>query len=96
MMWFRKFIEVPCTVEIVQTPESLAAHVTLEGFDVGPGDKVMVHGAPTRIGFGEHAIFNCRATVSPAGPVERSVTKILAYLELTELFEIGFSAGSAS
>ncbi|MBY0611960.1 MAG: hypothetical protein K2P80_07215 [Beijerinckiaceae bacterium] len=96
MIGSRKMVDVPCTVEIVQTPDSLAAHVTLDGFDVGPGDKVIVHNPPTSIGFGEQATFNCRATVYPAGPIGRGLTKALAYLELTELYEIGFSAGSAS
>jgi hypothetical protein len=92
----RKSFNVPCTVEIIQTPDSLAAHVTLEGFDVGPGDKVIVHNPPTRIGFGEQAMFNCQATVYPANAFGRVTTRALAYLELTELFEIGFSAGSAT
>ncbi len=96
MIGLRKRVDVPCTVEIVQTSDSLAAHVTLQGFDVGPGDKVIVHDAPTRIGFGEQATFQCRASVYPAGPFGRGMTRILSYLELTELYEIGFSAGSAS
>ena len=96
MIGSRKRVDVPCTVEIVQTPDSLAAHVTLDGFDIGPGDKVIVHDAPTSIGFGQQATFNCRATVFPAGPFGRGMTKILSYFELTELYEIGFSAGSAS
>ena len=47
----RKTQNIPCTVEIAQTPDSLKAYVVLEGMDPGPGDKVIVHGAPTRIGF---------------------------------------------
>ena len=92
MMASRKHVNVPCRVEIVQTPESLAAHVVLDGFDVGPGDRVIVHDAPTSIGFGEQATFNCRATVYPATFIGRGVTRMLSYLELTELYDIGFSA----
>ena len=86
---------VPCTVEIEQTSESLRANVVLEGYAPEPGDKVIVHGAPTRIDFGEHGVFTCRATVIHAGVVARQVTRVLSYLELTELYEIGFSAGEA-
>ena len=41
-------IEVPCTVEIEQTSESLHAHVELDGdIEIRPGDEVIVHDAPT-------------------------------------------------
>ncbi len=87
---------IPCTVEIAQTPDSLRAYVTLEGRQPGPGDKVIVHGAPTRIGFGEQGMFHCTATLIHANFLDRAATRVLSYLELTELYEIGFSAGSAS
>jgi len=96
MMGSRTIHDIPCTVEIEQTPDSLKANVCLEGHEPGPGDKVIVHGAPTRIGFGERGVFQCRATLIHAGPLTRQATRILSYLELTELYEIGFSAGSAS
>ena len=96
MMGSRTIHDIPCTVEIEQTPDSLQANVSLEGHEPGPGDKVIVHGAPTRIGFGEHGVFHCRATLVHAGPLTRQATRILSYLELTELYEIGFSAGGAS
>lgn len=96
MIGSRKTYDIPCTVEIAQTPDSLRAYVTLDGMDPGPGDKVIVHGAPTRIGFGEQGVFHCTATIIHAGPIGRMTTRFLSYLELTELYEIGFSAGSAS
>lgn len=86
---------VPCIVEIEQTFESLRANVVLEGYAPEPGDRVIVHGAPTRIDFGVRAVFPCRATVIHAGAVGRQMTRLLSYLELTELYEIGFSAGEA-
>lgn len=92
MIASRKQFDLPCTVEIVQTTDSLAAHVVLDGYDVGPGDRVVVHNPPTRIGFGEQAKFDCRATVYPATPLGRGLTRFLSYLELTELYDIGFSA----
>ena len=36
--------QVPCTVEIEHTAESLHAHVELEGVEAGPGDRVIVQG----------------------------------------------------
>ena len=47
-------VEVECLVEIEQTPESLHAHAVPEGIEIRPGDVVVVHGAPSRVGFGEH------------------------------------------
>lgn len=84
---------VPCTVEIEHTAESLHAHVAIEGIDIGPGDQVTVHGAPTRIPFGERAVVECEATVVRAGPIERLMARVEGYLELTELYEVGFSEG---
>jgi hypothetical protein len=96
MILSRRTNDIPCTVEIAQTPDSLRAYVTLEGMQPGPGDKVIVHGAPTRIGFGEQGVFQCKATLIHANILDRAATRVLSYLELTELYEIGFSAGSAS
>ena len=59
-------IEVPCTVDIEQTPESLHAHAVPEGVDIRPGDKVLVHGAPSQIGYGERVTLQCSATVIKA------------------------------
>ena len=50
--WIMRRIEVPCTVEIEQTPQSLHAHAIPEGVDIRPGDRVLVHGAPSRIEYG--------------------------------------------
>ena len=95
-MFQRARIEVPCTVEIEQTGESLHAHVVLEGADPEPGDEVIVHGAPSRIPFGESMTVECRATVLRAGPLRRLKAKLEGYLELTELFEVSFSPGRKS
>jgi hypothetical protein len=88
-------MRVPCTVEIEHTPESLHAHVDLKGVDVGPGDSVVVHGAPSHIPFGESRTFDCYATVTRAGMLGRLTARIEGYLELTELYEVGFSEGRA-
>jgi hypothetical protein len=87
--------QVPCTVEIEHTAESLHAHVELEGVEAGPGDRVILHGAPTGIPFGERRTFHCRATVTRATLLGRLRAHIEGYLELTELYEVGFSDGRA-
>jgi hypothetical protein len=92
----RRTIEVPCTVEIEQTPESLHAHVDLEGAQPEPGDEVIVHGAPSHVPFGEKMTLRCRATIVRAGPLQRLKARFEGYLELTELFEVSFSPGRKS
>lgn len=88
--------QVPCTVNIEHSAESLHAHVALEGFEAGPGDVVVVHGAPTIIPFGEQRTFHCHATVTRASALGRLRAKLEGYLELTELYEVGFSDWRAS
>jgi hypothetical protein len=89
-------VEVPCTVDIEHSPDSLHAYVDLDGIDVGPGDEVVVHGAPAYVGFGEHGVWQCRATVRRAGPLKRFWAHVEGYLELTELYEVSFSSGRVS
>lgn len=88
-------VQVPCTVDLLNTAEFVHAHVELEGIEVGPGDTVIVHDAPTAFAFGEKSVVRRMATVTRATALDRFVTKITAYLELTELYEVGFSAGRA-
>ena len=92
----RQRIEVPCTVEIEQTAESLHAHVDLDGAEAEPGDEVIVHGAPTSIPFGEKVTVRCRATIVRASPLGRLKARLEGYMELTELFEVSFSPGRKS
>ena len=59
MVWTgsRKSFDVPCTVEIEQTSETLHAHVVLDGdIAIEPGDEVRVHDAPTEVAFGERLV----------------------------------------
>jgi hypothetical protein len=89
--------DVPCTVEIEQTSETLHAHVVLDGdVDIRPGDEVRVHDAPTHVAFGERLVVRRRATVVRAGPLQRLRARLEGYLELTELYEVSFSDGRAS
>jgi hypothetical protein len=87
----RKSFEVPCTVEIEHSFDSLHANVELEGVEVGPGDQVIVHDAPTSVPVGERQIFHRRATVIRGTIFDRLWARIEGYLEITELFEVGFS-----
>lgn len=93
MTWFKKTaMDVPCTVEIENTAESLHAHVTLDaGFEVEPGDEVQVHDAPVLPPFGEKIVVRRTATVTRAGALERAWTKMIAHFELTELYEVSFT-----
>jgi hypothetical protein len=87
----RTSIEVPCTLDIAQLPETLHAHVTLEGVDVEPGDEVLVHNAPTRVAYGERIVCDRRATVVRAGWFSRFWTRLTSRFELTLLYEVSFT-----
>ena len=83
-------VEITCAVDIEQTPYSLHAHAIPQGIDIRPGDIVLLHDAPARIGFGERISRQCRATVFRAGRLARMWTALSALLELTELYDVGF------
>jgi hypothetical protein len=53
-------------------------------------DRVLVHGTPDHIAFGERISFATTATVYRAGPIERFWTQWSALFELTELYHCGF------
>jgi hypothetical protein len=93
MIFGRKSIDVTCTVDIEQTPESFYAFAVPEGIDIRPGDTVQIHGAPTEVRFGDRVSLQCRATVVRASWPERLWTRLTACFELTELYEVGFQRG---
>lgn len=94
-LW-RKSFDVACTVEIANTCETLETHVVLDGdCEIGPGDTVLVHDAPTHAPFGERLILRRRATVTRAGALTRLITRLSAILALTELYEVSFTDRSA-
>lgn len=86
--------ETPCTITVEQSPEHFHAHVELDGdIAMEPGDKVRVHGAPIQIPFGTREVFERRATVTRASPLARALTRLAAYFDLAELYEVSFNAG---
>ena len=86
--------DTPCTVTVEQSSEHFHAHVELaEDIAIEPGDKVRVHGAPIQIPFGTRQVFERRATVTRASPLRRALTKVAAYFDLSELYEVSFNAG---
>jgi hypothetical protein len=87
----RRTIDVDCTVEIEQTPESFHAHAIPRGINVRPGDRVLVHGAPAHVEFGARISLPCRATVTRASWLRRVWTQACGLFELTELYEVGFA-----
>ncbi len=88
-------VEVPCTLDLEQTGDSLHAYCELDGRDPGPGDEVLILDAPSRLVFGEKAVVARRALVRRAGPLARLRARVEGYLELTELYEVSFSEGRA-
>jgi hypothetical protein len=84
--------EAPCTVEIEHSPESLHAHVELDGdIEIEPGDQVLVHDAPTDVPFGETLVVRRTATIIRAGLAERLWTRLAGNFELTELYDVSFT-----
>ncbi len=86
--------DTPCVISVEQSEDHFHAHVELDGgIAIEPGDRVRVHGDPIQVSFGERVTFNRMATVKRAGPVERAWTKLAAYFDLKELYEVSFNPG---
>ena len=56
----------------------------------------IVHDAPTDVPFGERVVARCSATVVPASRLGGLLSRAAGYLELTELYEVGFDEGRRS
>ncbi|MHB2167149.1 hypothetical protein [Alsobacter sp. R-9] len=84
--------DVPCTIEVENTFESLHAHVKLEnGAVIHPGDEVLVHGERVVVPYGEKRVFSRMATINRASWLERLWTRATGDLEFMELCEFSFS-----
>jgi hypothetical protein len=95
--WFtRDRIDVPCTVDLEQTTESLHAYVVIDGVEIRPGDQVIVHDPPTQVEFGERLVCTRRVTIFRANFLGSVMARLQGYLELTELYEVSFSGGRVS
>ena len=92
MTWLKKgpVFDVACTVDVEHTNDSLHAYVDLDSVQVGPGDKVTVIGAPLHVAFGERVVRQCRARIERASIAGQIWTRLAGYMELTELYEVGF------
>jgi hypothetical protein len=86
----KRTVQVPCTIEVERTRETLHAHVSLDGLEVNEGDEVTVLRAPSQVAFGERLELASMATVVRATQAERWWTRLVSYRELTELYEVGF------
>jgi len=89
----RTLDDIPCTVTIIHSNESLEAHVDLEGVEVSGGDQVLVHQPPTDVGFGEQIICRRRATVIRGGLADRLWARWRGAVELNELYDLSFTPG---
>ncbi|MBY6204865.1 hypothetical protein [Halomonas denitrificans] len=87
----RRFDEVPCTVTIVHSNETLEAHVELDGVEVNGGDQVLVHEAPTEVAFGERVRCRRTATVIRGGVLDRLWARWRGALEFNELYDLSFT-----
>lgn len=91
----RSRIEITCHVDVERSFDSLHAHAIPEGIDIRPGDTVVVHGAPTAVGYGERVVTQCRATVTRGGWFDRHFTPLVALLDIGELYHVGFEPREA-
>lgn len=81
-----------CTISVSHRFESLHAHVELDGeLSIGPGDRVLVHGAPINPPFGEAWTERRRATVTRASWLERMWVRWMGNLQCWELLDVSFS-----
>ena len=87
-------LELGCTLDLANTPDSLHAHVELDGNPaLGPGDRVQVHEAPTALAHGQQMVVRRRATVTRASRMAGLRVKLAALFGVVSLLEIGFSVG---
>lgn len=87
--------DVPCTITVTHTDESLEAHVELGAHVPSKvGDKILVHGAAIAVPWGETIRIERMATVTRASALERAWVRFLSLFELKELYEVSFSPGS--
>jgi hypothetical protein len=88
----RAHFAIPCTIRIVNSDESLEAHVELdEGILPTSGDRIVVHGERIVAPIGESVTFRRAATLTRASILDKFWVRIRSMFELTELYEVSFS-----
>jgi hypothetical protein len=86
--------DTPCRIAVQHDADALHAHLELpDGLEMGPGDRIKVHGAPIIVPFGTSVTIDRTATVEVAGPLRRAWTHVIAYFDMAELYEVSFSPG---
>ena len=88
-------VEAHCLLDLEKTPHSFHAYAIPLDIEIQPGDEVLLHGAPSDIGFNDQLLQECRMTVRRAGPLRRAWTRAAEIFSLTELYEVGFDAEGA-
>lgn len=90
--WFswRRRVRVPCTLDLEATHDTFHAHASLDGVTVNEGDEVHVHGAPSRIPFGEARQVRTEATVTHVSWPRRMMTRVIGTSHVTDLYDVGF------
>jgi hypothetical protein len=87
----RRF-DVGCTVRVCHTNEELSAHVELDdGVDLGPGDRLRLHGEHVPIVYGQERTERRRATVTRATPFGRWWVRLTGDLAALELLDVSFT-----
>ena len=87
---------IGCTVEVANRFEELGAHVRLDGdVPLYPGDRVIVHGSPIAVPFGEMLSERRTATIRRAGPLRGFWARHVRQWQLTQLYEVGFDGEPA-
>lgn len=92
VLWlaWRRSERVPCTLDLEATHDQFHAHADLGSVEVNEGDAVLVHGAPSRVAFGEKRTLTTTATVSRASWPRRLLVRVLGTSHVTDLYEVGF------
>lgn len=86
--------DTPCRIAVQHDADALHAHLELpDGLEMGPGDRIKVHGDPVVVPFGQSLTIDRTATVEVAGPLRRAWTRAIAYFDMAELYEVSFSPG---
>ena len=82
--------EVPAELDLEATHDHFHAHVSLDGYEVSPGDEVQVYNAPNQIPFGTKETYGTHATVHQASWLRRQLVKLTGGTDIQDLYDVGF------